>query len=45
MMNALKKYMIAGVVALAPLLITVLLINWLIDLSARFSAWIPEPYR
>ena len=45
MMKRLKQYMIAGVVALAPLLITVLLINWLIDLSARFSAWIPEPYR
>ena len=45
MMKALKKYMIAGVAALAPLLITALLINWLIDLSASFSAAIPEPYR
>ncbi len=45
MMNALKKYMVAGLVALAPLLITVLLVNWLIDLSAQFSAWLPEAYR
>lgn len=44
-MKALKKYLIAGLVALAPLLITVLLIHWLIDLSAQFSAWLPEGYR
>ncbi|MDX8382264.1 MAG: hypothetical protein R8M14_09170 [Ghiorsea sp.] len=41
----LKKYMLAGLAALAPLLISIFLINWLIGLSEKFSAWLPEPYR
>jgi len=41
----LKKYMLAGLAALAPLLISILLINWVIGLSQKFSAWLPEPYR
>lgn len=44
-MNALKKYLVAGVVALAPLLVTVMLIRWLIGLSVNFSNMLPEAYR
>lgn len=44
-MNALKKYLVAGVVALAPLLVTVMLIRWLIGLSVNFSNLLPEAYR
>lgn len=45
MMSILKRYFLAGVVALAPILITVLLVNWLIGLSVRFSIYIQETYQ
>jgi len=45
MLNRLKKYLIAGVVALAPLLITAIIINWLIATSSHLSELIPVPYR
>ncbi|OIO72633.1 MAG: hypothetical protein AUJ56_01100 [Zetaproteobacteria bacterium CG1_02_49_23] len=44
-MHRLKKYLIAGVVALAPLLITVLLINWLIGLSVSVFSVLPAAVR
>lgn len=44
-MNAFKKYLIAGVVALAPLLVTVVIVKWLIGLSISFSMLLPEAYR
>lgn len=44
-MGLLRRYLIAGVVALAPLLVTVLLIEWLIGLSDKAIALLPEPYR
>ena len=45
MMGALRKYLIAGVIALAPLLVTVVLIEWLIDLSDQTLSMIPLDYR
>jgi len=42
---ALRKYLLAGIVALAPLLVTVALINWLIELSDAAVAMLPEAYR
>ena len=44
-MAALRKYLLAGIVALAPLLVTVALINWLIELSDTAVAMLPEAYR
>ena len=44
-MAALRKYLLAGIVALAPLLVTVALINWLIELSDAAVAMLPEAYR
>lgn len=44
-MKRLKRYLIAGVVALTPLLITVMLIRWLIGLSTRFASLLPAAYR
>jgi len=45
MLNRFKKYLVAGVVALAPLLITAIIINWLVKTAAHFSELIPAPYR
>ncbi len=45
MMAALRKYLIAGVVALTPLLVTVAIINWLLDLSDKAVALVPPQYR
>jgi len=42
---ALRKDLLAGIVALAPLLVTVALINWLIELSDTAVAMLPEAYR
>jgi len=44
-MAALRRYLLAGVVALTPLLVIVALVNWLIDLSDQTIALLPEPYR
>ncbi len=45
MMAALRKYLIAGVVALTPLLVTVAIINWLLELSDKAVALLPPQYR
>jgi len=44
-MGLLRRYLIAGVVSLAPLLVTVVLIDWLIGLSDKAIALLPELYR
>jgi len=44
-MGLLRRYMIAGVVSLAPLLVTVVLINWLVGLSDRAIALLPQHYQ
>ncbi|NWF36888.1 DUF502 domain-containing protein [Mariprofundus sp. KV] len=44
-MAALRRYLLAGIVALAPLLVTVALINWLIELSDAAIALLPSQYR
>ncbi len=44
-MNALRKYLLAGIVALTPLLVVVALIDWLIDFSDRLLALLPPAYR
>jgi len=44
-MAALRKYFLAGVVALAPLLVTVAIINWLLDMSDKGVALLPAHYR
>ena len=44
-MTALRKYLLAGIVALAPLLVTVALINWLVEISDAAIALLPEPYK
>jgi len=45
MMASLRKYLLAGLVALAPLLVTVALVNWLIDISDKAVSLLPEEYR
>ena len=45
MMAALRRYLLAGIVALAPLLVTVALVNWLIEVSDQAIALLPEPYK
>lgn len=44
-MASLRKYLLAGVVALAPLLVTVALINWLIEISDMAVLLLPDTYR
>ncbi len=44
-MIPLRKYFLAGVVALAPLLVTVALINWLLDISDKGIELLPHAYR
>ena len=44
-MASLRKYLLAGIVALAPFLVTVALINWLIELSDKSVAMLPPAYR
>ncbi|NWF39033.1 DUF502 domain-containing protein [Mariprofundus sp. NF] len=44
-MAALRRYLLAGIVALAPILVTVALINWLIELSDSAVAMLPPEYR
>lgn len=45
MMSSLRRYLLAGIVALAPLLVTVALINWLVEISDQAMALLPEPYK
>jgi len=45
MMASLRKYLLAGVVALAPLLVTAALINWLIEVSDKAVLLLPVKYR
>ena len=44
-MASLRKYLLAGVVALAPLLVTVALINWLIEISDKAVLLLPDTYK
>ncbi len=44
-MAALRKYLLAGIVALTPILVTVALIDWLIDLSDQALSMLPEQYQ
>jgi len=44
-MGLLRRYLIAGVVSLAPLLVTVVLIDWLIGLSDKAIALVPMRYQ
>jgi len=44
-MTALRRYLLAGVVAMMPLLVVVGLVNWLIDLSDRALALLPPAYQ
>lgn len=45
MMTALRKYLLAGVVAMMPLLVVVALVNWLLELSDKAVALLPLAYR
>lgn len=44
-MASLRRYLLAGVVALAPFLVTVALINWLVDLSDKGLKLLPPEYQ
>ncbi len=44
-MIALRKYLFAGVVTLVPLLVVVVLINWLIEISDKAVALLPVQFR
>jgi len=44
-MIALRKYLLAGVVAMMPLLVVAALVNWLIDLSDKTVALLPPAYQ
>ena len=44
-MAALRRYLFAGIVALTPLLVTIALINWLVELSDHTVALLPLEYR
>jgi len=44
-MTALRRYLLAGVVAMMPLLVVAGLINWLIDLSDKALALLPPAYQ
>jgi uncharacterized membrane protein len=41
----LKRYLMAGLVALAPLVITMMLISWLVDFAKRALRWLPPEFR
>jgi len=45
MIAALRKYLLAGVVALMPLLVVVALVNWLLHMSDKAMALLPATYR
>ncbi len=44
-MAALRRYLFAGIVALTPLLVTIALINWLVELSDHTILLLPPEYR
>jgi len=44
-MIALRKYLLAGIVALAPILVVAALVNWLISISDQAVALMPPVYR
>ncbi|RMH61603.1 MAG: DUF502 domain-containing protein [Zetaproteobacteria bacterium] len=44
-MGALRRYLIAGVIALAPLLVTVAIVDWLLKLSDKALALLPAAYQ
>jgi len=44
-MMRLRKYVFAGVVTLVPLLVVVVLVNWLIEISDEAIALLPVEYR
>jgi len=44
-MTALRKYLLAGIVALAPILVVAGLVNWLISVSDKAVALMPVAYR
>ncbi|GAV20095.1 hypothetical protein MMIC_P1057 [Mariprofundus micogutta] len=44
-MAALRKYLLAGIVALTPILVTVALIDWLIGISDQAVALLPKQYQ
>ncbi|MDQ6999285.1 MAG: DUF502 domain-containing protein [Mariprofundus sp.] len=44
-MTALRKYLLAGIVALAPILVVAALVNWLISISDQAVALMPPVYR
>ncbi len=45
MITALRKYLLAGVVAMMPLLVVVALVNWLLRMSDKAVALLPATYR
>jgi len=45
MIAALRKYLLAGVVAMMPLLVVVALVNWLLHMSDKAVALLPAAYR
>ncbi len=45
MIAALRKYLLAGIVALMPLLVVVALVNWLLRISDQTVALLPAAYR
>jgi len=44
-MITLRRYLLAGVVAMLPLLVVVALINWLLEISDKAIALLPPAYR
>lgn len=44
-MAALRRYLLAGIVALAPILVIVALVNWLIELSDQAITLLPAQYQ
>jgi len=41
----LKRYLMAGLVALAPLVITIMLVSWLVDFAKRALRFLPPQFR
>jgi uncharacterized membrane protein len=45
MMGALRRYLVAGLIVLVPILITVALVSWLVELSDQALALLPPAYQ
>jgi len=45
MIAALRRYLITGLVVLVPIVITVMLVTWLVDMSDRLLALLPQQYQ